>query len=113
MRSYGDIPTIHRKQVEDLKSLEDWLHHNEATVPVLSLAKGMTCIAMDYYALEFEEEGDRILRFVESRCPGYFKGPFLSHIERDDEFAFLIAMLAQNPLCLSMMMSLGLKDGQI
>jgi hypothetical protein len=110
MRSYGDIPLSHRKHIEELESLEHWLNVHSSSTPALTMAKGMVCMACDYYSMQMEENGDRLLKVAESTCPGYFKGPFLIHIENDEEFAFLVAMLAQNPLCLQMMMSLGLED---
>lgn len=94
MRSYGgDIPKDHRNLIEELERLEDWFYTHEKDIPCLQAAKGLVMIAHDYFVMEIEEEGDRIFKSVESKCPGYFKGPIYSHMEKDGDYTRLVSQL--------------------
>jgi hypothetical protein len=112
MRYYGDIPAIDLRLLEELQTLEKWFDDHGSSLPVIPVAKGMTCVAFDYYFAEFEEEGDRLIRRAEKICPGYFKGPIHVDVEKDAEFAMLVVMLKKT-LGYQLIKSLGFSDEQV
>lgn len=113
MKTYGDVPKYLVKPIRDLITLERWFHDNSDAVPSLAKAKGLTCIAHDYYAMHMEEEGYRFLYMVELHCPGYFKGPIYSHINKDSEFRVLINNLNKNPFSIDDLAVFGFEYEQI
>jgi hypothetical protein len=106
MKYYGDIPEEHRKLIVELEALENWFNRHSSEIPPLSVAKGFVCIAHDYYFIYLEEEGERFLKLAEKRCPGYFTGPILIHIEKDKDFATLVENL-KKVQAIDLMNSLG------
>ena len=96
MRYYGDIPIDHRELSEELVQLELWLNERIKEFPILDVAKGMVCISHDYYSMEMEEEGDRLINIAEKHCPGYFKGPIYVHMEKDETFEYLVSKLRKS-----------------
>ena len=107
MKLYGDVPESHKILVAELNSLENWFKINGDEVPLLSAAKGFTCMAHDWFSIGVEEEGERLLKGAESLCPGYFKGPILSQITRDMSFAYLVGRLTEDEIAVDVMRSLG------
>ena len=103
---HGDIPPKHLETLRDLEMLENWFDVNGRTISEVSAAKGMTCLAHDYYGIYFDEEGERILLRAEKICPGYFKAEIHKHIEKDPEFAKLVKQL-KDTLALEMLVTLG------
>lgn len=93
MKAFGDIPEEHSELIKELNVLENWFYENKDKVASLDVAKGFTCMAYDYYAMDFEEEGERLLRIVDKECPGYFKGPIYSHMAKDELFDILVYSL--------------------
>ena len=110
MKCYGDIPEDHRILAKELESLERWFLEHGENIPLLSAAKGFTCMSHDYFHLYFEEEGERLLRAADKICPGYFKGPIYTQTEKDESFACLVDGLKKSS-ALEVMVSLGFKDG--
>jgi hypothetical protein len=108
MKFAGDIPYQDRLRIEELETLEAWFRENGAGVPPLTAAKGMTCIAHDWYFLHLEEEGERLLKEAEKLYPGYFEYPIYVHMEKDKDFNKLVDSLKET-LGLEMMKSLGFK----
>lgn len=109
MKFAGDIPQKDRELIEELETLEAWFRDNGAGVPPLTAAKGMTCMAHDWYTLYLEEEGERLLKEAEKLYPGYFEYPIYIHMEKDKDFNNLVNSLKKIPLGLDMMVSLGFK----
>lgn len=107
MKVYGDIPEEHRILLEELVLLENYVNGHMKDMPALSVGKGLVCMAHDYYSIEMEEEGERLLLATHKHCPGYFMGPILVHVEIDDQFDYLVKRLRKNPLSLEVMRSLG------
>ncbi len=93
MKSYGDMPEHHKRLVEELTLLEEWFYEHGSTLPILVVAKGMVCIAHDYYTMDMEEEGDRLLFLTDKHCPGYFRAPIIVHTQDDLEFFYLVEYL--------------------
>lgn len=96
LRVYGDIPKADLKMIEELRTLEEWFYDHGAELEMLAIGKGMVCMAHDYYDMEIEEEGDRLLYLAEKYCPGYFVGPIYIHIEKDKNFATLIMQMRRS-----------------
>lgn len=109
MKYYGDIPSDHLELLEELQTLEIWFNEHKSTLPPLAIAKGMTCIAHDYYLMDMDEEGDRFIKNAEQYCPGYFAGPIHVHAEREEEFGILVYNLTET-LGLQLMISLGFES---
>ena len=106
MRAYGDIPADHLNLIEELQNLEYWFNIHGDEISQLSSAKGFVSMAHDWYMMEIEEEGERLLKRAEKECPGYFKGPIFVHIAKDEDFAMLVAGLAHT-MALGYMVALG------
>ena len=109
MKVYGDIPADHLELINELETLENWFNEHGSELPILLAAKGFTCMAHDYFIMEIEEEGERLLRLADKHCPGYFHGAILIHIEKHSEFAYLVKSL-KSTLALETMISLGFVD---
>lgn len=109
MKYYGDIPQKHRETIVELEALEKWFNENGDGIPMSSVAKGFTCMAFDWYDMSIEEEGDRLMRYAENRCPGYFKGPIHFQAEKDADYAKLIEQLKETE-GLPMLILLGYRD---
>lgn len=56
-------------------------------------AQGYTCLAYDWYDIDLEEEGNRLLLKAEAICPGYFKQTINQQTEVNPGFAFLVERL--------------------
>jgi len=112
MIPHGDIPTDHLKLVEELQYLERLVNAHIEDFPLLALAKGFMCTAHDYYAIYFDEEGERLLKLVDQHCPGYFYAPILIHMASDNEFNHMIENLKKTA-ALEVMTSLGFENESI
>jgi hypothetical protein len=109
MKYFGDISEEHRELVKELEALEKWFNEHGNDLPAGAIAKGMTCIAHDYFCMEMEETGERFLKEAEKHCPGYFKGPIFVHIDKDSDFRHLIKQLKKT-LGYETMVSLGFEE---
>jgi len=92
MKLYGDVSESDRKLAEDLEILEKKVD-NGAFDPE-SKAKMLTCLAHDYYLLDCEEEGYRLLNKAEQICPGYFKNVMHTQIMASDGFDLIVKNIA-------------------
>lgn len=91
---FGDISKEHRDLLKELLELEFWFEEfGDEIAPEMS-AKGFTAMAFDYYAMEMEERGDRLLAKAELLCPGYFKFKIHEHIKKDPQFSALVTKLS-------------------
>lgn len=106
MKSYGDIPHSDRERVKELTELETWFRDNSHTISSLSHAKGLTCLAHDYYDIDMEEEGYRVLLLAEKHHSGYFKGPIYEDMEKDESFKRLVKQI-KTTIGLGALVSLG------
>jgi hypothetical protein len=107
MKTYGDMPENDELLLNELQLLEEWFNEFGETLPILSQAKGFTCMAHDYLIIGMEEESERLLKRAEKNCPGYFKGPLLAHIRDDEEYLILIDNIKQDALGRDILKSLG------
>lgn len=109
MKYYGDIPERHLEVLEELEALESWFGVFGKELSTIAAAKGFVCMAHDYYEIEFDEEGDRLIMLAEEQSPGYFKGPIHSHMSNDLAFDYLVNGLKKS-LGFELMKSLGFTD---
>jgi hypothetical protein len=61
--------------------------------PLERKAQIYTCLAHDWYQLDMEEEGNRLILKAEKVCPGYFKGPVIKHQLESPDFDIVIRNL--------------------
>ena len=66
-------------------------------------------MSYDWYSMDLEEEGERLLKKADKYCPGYFKGPIYSHISRDEDYAILVDGLKRS-IAIDTMSSLGFNE---
>ncbi|HEY5236212.1 MAG TPA: hypothetical protein VIJ14_08550 [Rhabdochlamydiaceae bacterium] len=90
MISHGDIPKEDLERVERLQELEAWFYEHGSSIHPYYMGKGLTSMSHDYFQMDFEEEGDRLLKLAEKYSPGYFKGPIYQQAEKDKDFAQLV-----------------------
>jgi hypothetical protein len=108
VKMYGDVPPHYHTLGEELDVLEAWFDTNKKDISALSSAKGLTCLAHDWYAMGMDEEGERLLNRVQDLAPGYFEGPVLIHMAKDDTYDALIRNL-QKILARDVLLALGCK----
>ena len=107
MRTYGEMPREHLELLRELEILEFMIDDREDVLPMLLTAKGLTSISYDYFAIHMEEEGERLLKRVNTKCPGYFVGPIFSQMSRDPEFKILVESLRKIPAALEVLSLVG------
>ncbi len=107
MKLYGDVPEDHHVLLRELETLEAWFKDHSDDVPILVAAKGFVCMSHDYYQIGLEEEGERMLKKANKICPSYFRGPILSHIQSDSDYAYLVGRMTEDDLAAKTMRSLG------
>ena len=112
MKAYGDIPAEHLNLIDELIDLERWFDENGDLVSSEIAAKGFVAMAHDYYHLEIEEEGDRLLTRTEKVFPGYFKTAIHDHIKKDKDFRYLVENLVVS-LGIDLMKKYGFKYGAL
>lgn len=112
MKTFGEISEHDLKVLNELEFLEDWIHrHGQKITPDMK-ARGMICMAHDYYFIEMEEEGDRMIMAAERFCPGYLKETIHKHVQKDQDFGLIVEEL-KTTLGMPLMVSLGFNAKQI
>ena len=95
MRSFGDLSEKHKKLTEELYKYERILDTKDAQngMSKEDRAKCYVCVAHDFYQMDMEEEGERLILKAEKVCPGYFKGPVIQHQKESPDFDNIIKNL--------------------
>lgn len=106
MKTHGDVSAEDRKLVSGLEEMESFLYNDLKTIPLLDVAKGLTCLAHDYYDIDMEEKGEELLIKADSICPMYFVGPVYSEMSKDADFNYLIELIIKTS-AIDAMKSLG------
>jgi hypothetical protein len=101
MKAVGDISTEDRDHVEELHKYE-LLIDKDASFPKEVKAQMYVCMAHDFYQMDMEEEGNRLLLKAERVCPGYFKGPVIQQQIESPSFDQLIKNLTRELVYLFM-----------
>lgn len=83
------MPEQYRKLALDLEDAERETDFR-GDVPKDKKAKIYTCLAHDWYDIEMEEEGNRLLLKAEKVFPGYFKELVIQHMLEDAAFEYLV-----------------------
>jgi hypothetical protein len=93
MKMAGDVKEEHRLHAIELQSLEKEIEANPKFSLAEIKAKFYCCLAHDWYQMDMEEEGHRLLLKAESVCPGYFKGTVIKQVEESEDFGIIIKNL--------------------
>ena len=88
IRMVGDIPEEHRELADQLWAFEATIVMSGA--PPERMAQIYTCLAHDWYEIDVEEEGNRLLLKAEKIFPGYFKETVIKHALEDPDFDQLV-----------------------
>lgn len=92
MEYAGDLSENQRRLVPELRKFEKSIDEDDC-YPKEGRAMMYTCMAHDWYQLDMEEEGSRLLLKAEAACPGYFAGPVVQHQKENPNFDQLIKNL--------------------
>jgi len=77
MKLGGDLSDKQKEQGAELTKFERLVDGDPYTNE--RKAQIYTCLAHDWFQLDMEEEGNRLVLKAEAVCPGYFKGPVIQH----------------------------------
>lgn len=91
MQSGGDLSKKQREQSVELIKFEHLVDGD--SYPADRKAQMYTCLAHDWYQLDMEEEGNRLILKAEKVCSGYFKGPVIQHQLESSDFDMVIKNL--------------------
>ena len=94
MKNPGDMPDEHRSLATALLLQETIVSQNRS-LSKEEKSQGYTCLAHDWYDIDLEEEGNRLLLRAEASCPGYFKTTINQQTQADPMFAFLVERLTK------------------
>ena len=89
---YGNVPEEHREAVKKLLEQEASLEEHIEMLPKY-VAQGYICLAHDWYEMNMEEEGQRLLLRANAVCPGYFKEHMIKHTEENQNFRIIVIRL--------------------
>lgn len=92
MKNPGDMPDEHRSLATALL-VQEAIVSQDRSLTKEEKAQGFTCLAHDWYDIDLEEEGNRLLLKAEALCPGYFKTTINQQTQADADFAFLVERL--------------------
>ena len=109
MKAYGDIPKEHLELIKELEDLEAIFNTYEDTFAPELAAKGLTAMSHDYYAMDMEEQGDRLINRAEGIFPGYFMKKIHEHTQKDKEYDKVVNQMSAMPFSYQIMTKLGFK----
>lgn len=89
---HGDVPEEHKKLATELQRQEiDMEQHITLSPPYV--AQAYVCLAHDWYDIEEQEEGHRLLEKAELVCPEYFRKHMQAHCLENPTFMKLVSQL--------------------
>lgn len=94
MRVAGDLFDNERKLIPELLGFESSIDIDTCT-PNDGRAMMYVCLAHDWYHLDMEEEGNRLLIKADKVCPGYFTGSIEQHMKENANFKRLVENLTK------------------
>lgn len=100
MSTHGDITEIQEIMSKKLRDFEA----NELlliTDPSLK-AKCLVCLAHDWYQIDCEEEGERLVLLAESVCPNYFKDVQPVQMKEDPAYSDVVKSLVREMMYIMM-----------
>jgi hypothetical protein len=92
----GDVPQEHLDLAKELKAFE--VSVDRDPLPKERKAQMYVCLAHDWYDIDMEEEGDRLLVKSSLVCPGYFSSTVIEHQRENEEFDLIIRQLTSKLL---------------
>lgn len=90
MKLLGDVSEEEKQLSFELEEMESYLDSRNKNSYADIMAQGYVCLAHDWYELNMEEEGHRLLEKAESVYPGYFKNLISVHTSKDKDFERLV-----------------------
>lgn len=88
MKFSGDIP---QQDLDHMIALDEAEKDTETcSLPNERKAQIYVCLAHDWYEMDCEEEGNRLLLKADKVSPGYFKGPVIEHQLEDENFDVVV-----------------------
>jgi hypothetical protein len=91
MKFSGDATEEQKRQGAELTEFER-LVDNDPYTPERK-AQIYVCLAHDWFMIEMEEEGERLIYKALAVCPGYFGEPMIQHQLENPNFATVIKNL--------------------
>jgi hypothetical protein len=91
MKLAGDVPKEVQDQADQLSDFEKlvdgdpYSHERKAQLYVM--------LAHDWFMMDMEEEGERLLYKARGICPGYFAGAMIQHQVENANFATIVKNL--------------------
>jgi hypothetical protein len=98
---FGDVSADDLKLAQELIEMETYFYEHLEDYGPSICARGLTCVAHDWYALDDDEKGSELLEKANEVCPGYFDNQINQDIENDPEFAYLVKSLTGKILILA------------
>lgn len=93
MKFAGDVSQEDRELIFQIKDLEKWADQNDKLAADLK-AKIYTCLAHDFYDIEFEDEGHALLLKAESVYPHYFRDKMPDHMREDEMYKKVVVRMS-------------------
>lgn len=97
MKFGGDVPVGDRKISKQLVEFEKEVD-NDDSYPNEKRAQLYVCMAHDWYDLNMEEDGDRLLLKAEAICPNYFRDHITPQMIENEKFEILIKRITAHLL---------------
>ena len=91
MKSAGDLSERQKAEGAELTKFERLVDSDPYTND--RKAQLYTCLAHDWFMLDMEEEGTRLILKAEEICPGYFTGAVIQHQVENPNFGTVIKNL--------------------
>ena len=89
MKLLGDASKKDRDLAEELEAFELSIE-GKTKYPKEKRAQMLVCLAYDWFELDCEEEGNRLLLKASEVCPGYFQTFMLQHQREDRDFNLVV-----------------------
>lgn len=93
MKLLGDVPPEKQELAYKLTETERQINE-KAGIPLDRKAQMYVCLAHDWYQVDMEEEGNRLLAKAESVYPGYFRDVMIKHTVESKDFDKLVKNLS-------------------
>lgn len=100
MNFAGDVPEAFRELAAELVETEKEIDELP-NMPAHVKAKSYTLLAHDWYAMDLEEQGHKLLLKADGVYPNYFSGRIADHIIEDERYGVLVSRLTDKLLTLT------------
>lgn len=88
MKFAGDVPKQHKELAKELEVLERIVDLGKQSNG--KRAQAYTCLAHDWYQMNVEEEGHRLLLKADKVFPGYFESSLIKSQVEDEKFRIIL-----------------------